>query len=149
MKRFNLLFDSWIPVKTRNGENKPIKAYEIVQKDIIVLDAPRADFNAALMQFLIGLLQTVFAPENPRAWRKFFNQPHSENQLKEKFKSIKEAFYLDGDGFRFMQDALAKNAGKRGPIPIEEMIFGAPGESGKNKNQDHFIRLYPGFPTIK
>jgi CRISPR system Cascade subunit CasA len=141
MKRFNLLFDSWIPIKTRQGENRsPIKAYEIVQKDIVALDTPRADFNAALMQFLIGLLQTVFAPADPRAWRKFFNQPPSENQLKEKFGSIKEAFYLDGDGYRFMQDALAKNAGKRGPIPIEEIVFGAPGESGKNKNQDHFIK---------
>jgi len=141
MKRFNLLFDSWIPVKTRQGGNRPpIKAYEIVQEDIVALDAPRADFNTALMQFLIGLLQTVFAPENPRAWRKFFNQPPSENQLKEIFGSIKEAFYLDGDGYRFMQDALAKNAGKRGPIPIEEIVFGAPGESGKKKNQDHFIK---------
>lgn len=140
MKRFNLLFDSWIPVKTHNGGKKSIKAYEIVQKDIITLDAPRADFNAALMQFSIGLLQTFFAPESNREWRKFYKQPPSENQLKEKFESIKEAFYLDGDGFRFMQDALAKIAGKRGPIPIEEMVFGAPGESGKNKNQDHFIK---------
>lgn len=140
MKRFNLLFDRWIPVKTHKGGEKSIKAYEIVQKDIIDLDAPKADFNAALMQFLIGLLQTVYAPENPRAWRKLFKQPPSENKLKEKLRSIKEAFYLDGDGFRFMQDALAINVGERGPIPIEEIIFGAPGESGKNKNQDHFVK---------
>lgn len=57
MKQFNLLFDSWIPVRTRHGENKPIKAYEILQSDIVAIDAPRADFNAALMQFLIGLFK--------------------------------------------------------------------------------------------
>jgi len=138
MKQFNLLFDPWIPVKTRHGENKPIKASEVVQNDIVTLDAPRADFNAALMQFLIGLLQTLFAPEDPIAWHKLFNQPPSENELKKKFKGIEKAFYLDGDGYRFMQDALAISTGQL--RPIEEMVFGAPGESGKDKNQDHFIK---------
>jgi CRISPR system Cascade subunit CasA len=137
-KRFNLLYDSWIPVKMRNGETKPIRAFEIVQKDIVAIDAPRADFNAALMQFLIGLLQTVYAPENPRAWRSLYTQPPSEDQLKETFKDIEPAFYLDGDGYRFMQDELSTKVGEL--RPIEEMIFGAPGESGKEKNQDHFIK---------
>ena len=138
MKQFNLLFDRWIPIRTRHGENKSIKAYEVVQNDIIALDAPRADFNAALMQFLIGLLQTFFAPKNPRAWRKLFSPPPSEDELKKKFKGIEKTFYLDGDGYRFMQDALAINTGEI--RPIEEMIFGAPGESGKGKNQDFFVK---------
>ena len=138
MKQFNLLFDPWIPVKTRHGENKPIKASEVVQNDIVALDTPRADFNSALMQFLIGLLQTLFAPEDPIAWHKLFDQPPSENELMNKFKGIEKAFYLDGDGYRFMQDALAINTGEI--RPIEEMIFGAPGESGKGKNQDFFVK---------
>ena len=127
--KFNLLFDSWIPVKTIHGKNKPIKAYEIVQKDIIALDAPRADFNAALMQFLIGLLQTIFAPENPRAWRSFYKEPPSEKELKEKFESIKIAFYLNGDSYRFMQDVSIQN--KENLKPIEEIIFGGPGDNTK------------------
>ena len=140
MKRFNLLFDSWIPIKTRQGGNRPlIKAYEIVQKDIIGLDAPRADFNAALMQFLIGLLQTVLAPKNPKEWRTLFNQPPSEDELKGKFEEIKDAYYLNGDGYRFMQDPIATRTGEE-PRPIEEMIFGAPSESGKEKNQDYFVK---------
>jgi len=135
MSRFNLLTDAWIPVR---GRNKPVTVSEIVQPDILALDAPRADFNAALMQFLIGILQTVFAPRNPREWRKYFASPPSENELQEKLDEIKPAFYLDGSGLRLMQDPLAKKVGKR--KPIEEMIFGAPGESGKEKNQDHFIK---------
>lgn len=138
MKRFNLLFDSWIPVKTRNGENKPIKAYEIVQKDIIALDAPRADFNAALMQFLIGLLQTIMAPKNSREWRLLFKNPPSKEELKFKFESIQEAFYLNGDGYRFMQDASIQN--KDNLKPIEEIIFGGPGDNTKKKNVDHFVK---------
>jgi CRISPR system Cascade subunit CasA len=141
MKRFNLLFDPWIPViRTNQSESNIIAAYEIVKKDILALDAPRADFNAALMQFLIGLLQTTIAPGNPRAWRNLFNQPPSEDELKNKFEEIriKDAFYLNGDGYRFMQDVLSIKTGK--PRPIEEMIFGAPGISGKDKNQDHFVK---------
>jgi CRISPR system Cascade subunit CasA len=141
MKRFNLLFDPWIPVIiTNQSAPKYIAPYEVVKRDILALDAPRADFNAALMQFLIGLLQTTIAPENPRAWRKLFSQPPSEDELKKKFEDIriKDAFYLNGDGCRFMQDALSIKTGKL--RPIEEMIFGAPGISGKDKNQDHFIK---------
>lgn len=135
MRRFNLLTDAWIQVK---GRVKPITVSKIVQPDILALDAPRADFNAALMQFLIGILQTVFAPKNPREWRKYFATPPDESEFQEKLDEIKPAFYLDGDGYRFMQDTLAKKVGKK--KPIEEMIFGAPGESGKEKNQDHFIK---------
>ena len=138
MKQFNLLFDPWIPIKTRHAENRLIKAYEVVQNDIIALDAPRADFNAALMQFLIGLLQTVSAPENPRAWRKLFNQPPSEDELKKKFKGIEKAFNLDGDGYRFMQDASIQKT--ENLIPIEEIVFGGPGDNTKKKNIDHFVK---------
>lgn len=135
MSRFNLLEQAWIPVK---GLSEHIKVCEIVNSDMRGLDAPRADFNAALMQFLIGVLQTVMAPENPREWRKFYTNPPTENELQEKLVTIKEAFYLDGEGYRFMQDGLAKEVGKL--LPIEEMIFGAPGGSGKEGNKDHFIK---------
>lgn len=134
----NLLENQWIPVKTRQGEEKFISAYEIVQADIISLNAPRADFNAALMQFLIGLIQTVLAPENPRAWRKKYEQAPSEDELKTAFESIKEAFYLDGDGYRFMQDNSIQQQDKL--KPIEDIIFGAPGDSAKDKNKDHFVK---------
>ncbi|MGA3209496.1 MAG: type I-E CRISPR-associated protein Cse1/CasA [Syntrophales bacterium] len=138
MKRFNLLFDSWIPARTRNGETKPIKAFEIVQEDIIAIDAPRADFNAALMQFLIGLLQTVYAPENPKVWRNLFNQPPSEAQLRENFEQIKGAFYLDGDGYRFMQDTSIKESGNK--ASILKLIPGIVGENTIDKNQDFFVK---------
>jgi CRISPR-associated endonuclease/helicase Cas3 len=40
----------------------------------------------------------IMAPKSPKEWRLLFNHPPSEEKLKEKFDSIKEAFYLDGDG---------------------------------------------------
>lgn len=139
MKKFNLLFDPWIPViRTNQNEPKHIAAYEIVKKDILSLDAPRADFNAALTQFLIGLLQTVCAPENPRAWRNLFNQPPSEDDLKNRFEDIKDAFYLDGDSYRFMQD---KSIRENGNIAnILKLIPSIVGENTIEKNQDFFVK---------
>ena len=138
VKRFNLLCDSWIPVKTKYGELKTIKASEVVQQEIIAIDAPRADFNAALMQFLIGLLQTVYAPESPRAWRSLYAQPPSEKELQEKFKDIQNAFYLDGDDRRFMQDSSIKGNGNK--TNILKLIPGIVGENTIDKNQDFFIK---------
>lgn len=136
----NLLEDScsWIPVKTKQGQTIFIAVHEIVRADVVALNAPRADFNAALMQFLIGLLQTVLAPENPRAWRQHFQQPPTEDDLKVAFEGIKPAFYLDGDGSRFMQDSSIQQKDKL--KPIEELMFGAPGDSTKTKNKDHFVK---------
>jgi len=135
MIRFNLLEQAWIPVK---GRSELIKVCQIVHPDILGLDTPRADFNAALMQFLIGLLQTVFAPDTPRAWRSFYSNPPTETELQTKLDTIKTAFYLDGDGFRFMQDTSIQQQDKI--KPIEEIIFGAPGDNTKKKNIDLFIK---------
>ena len=134
MNRFNLLSDAWVPVK---GRSELIRVCEIVQADIIVLDAPRADFNAALMQFLIGIVQTVFAPEDEIDWDDYYEEPPSEAELQTKLDTVKEAFYLDGDGVRFMQDTSIQE--KKNLKPIEEIIFGAPGDSTKSKNSDFFI----------
>jgi len=135
MSRFNLLEQAWIPVK---GRSEHLKVCEIVRRDVLSLDAPRADFNAALMQFLIGLLQTVMAPETPKGWRNLYTNPPSENELQAKLDTIKEAFYLDGDGYRFMQDASIQQQDKI--KPIEEIIFGAPGDNTKKKNIDLFVK---------
>lgn len=139
MKRFNLLFDPWIPV-TRITQSEPqhIAAYEIVKKDILAVDAPRADFNAALIQFLIGILQTVIAPNNPREWRRLFDQPPSEDELKIKFEDIKDAFYLDGEGYRFMQDVSIKANGNK--ANVLKLIPSIVGENTIEKNQDFFVK---------
>jgi len=137
----NLLTDSWIPVKTKAGKEEYICACELGRADVVATNAPRADFNAALTTFLIGLLQTFYAPKTPQDWKTRFEPPPDKKVLKAIFEDEKnnKAFNLDGDGKRFMQDALAKNSDK-GLRPIEEMVFGAPGDSTKENNIDHFLK---------
>jgi len=78
------------------------------------------------------------APETPKGWRNLYTNPPSETELQAKLDTIKEAFYLDGDGYRFMQDASIQQQDKI--KPIEEIIFGAPGDNTKKKNIDLFVK---------
>lgn len=104
----NLINDAWIPVKRQNNEKTTICPSQITDlwdlNPFVSFDAPRADFNGALIQFLIGLIQTTFAPKDAREWRKYFSTPPTSKELQEKFKQYAYAFNLGGDGARFMQD---------------------------------------------
>lgn len=63
----NLLKTSFIPVRRSNGQRESIMPWQLTDQydknPIIALDTPRPDFNGALTQFLIGLLQTATPPE--------------------------------------------------------------------------------------
>lgn len=141
----NLINDAWIPVRKKNGEKTKIGPWQITEgtgadKEIIELAAVRPDFNGALIQFLIGLLQTTCAPKGNSDWRKWLNNPPSAEELKSKFAPIAFAFNLDGDGPRFMQDFDLDNVDKKTKEEIEKLLIDAPGEQTLNQNKDLFIK---------
>jgi len=140
--KFNLIDERWIPVVLRDGTATQIAPWEVTKdfskNPVVSLDAPRPDFNGALIQFLIGLVQTVAAPQNGTEWRKRLTEPPTPDELKEKFASVRHAFELGGDGPRFMQDfeqfvdfTLSGVAG---------LLIDAPGENALAQNKDHFIK---------
>lgn len=140
----NLINDAWIPVRNKNGEKTKIAPWQVteeigIDKEIIELAAVRPDFNGALIQFLIGLLQTTCAPKGNSDWCKWLNNPPLAGELKSKFAPIAFAFNLDGDGPRFMQDlTIGKEAPKA--ETIEKLLIDAPGESTLEQNKDLFIK---------
>lgn len=103
----NLINDQWIPIKRRDGQQQLIRPAQITSEQdnpIIAIDSPRADFNGAIIQFLIGLIQTVAAPKTLNTWRLSLNNPPTTEELQAKFAKVAKAFNLAGDGPRFMQD---------------------------------------------
>ncbi|KUK60681.1 MAG: CRISPR-associated protein, Cse1 family, partial [Methanoculleus marisnigri] len=102
----NLIDDPWIPVVRRDGARETIAPREITggAEPVIRLDAPRPDFNGALIQFLIGLVQTAIPPGDNRDWRRKFKTPPPPDELKRAFAPYAHAFNFDGEGPRFMQD---------------------------------------------
>lgn len=141
----HLLTDQWIPVQRQSGKREFIAPTEITTQyasdPISFLDAPRPDFNGALMQFLIGLLQTAHAPEfrelRSSQWRKWYNTPPTKEELEILFAPILSAFNFDGDGARFMQDLELNNGEMKN---IASMLLETPGENTIKDNSDHFIK---------
>lgn len=141
----NLLEEPWIPVRRASGKRLWIAPHEItdgIEHDpIVALDAARPDFNGALIQFLIGLVQTAWA----RAGKNFEREtmlwePPSPAFLKESFAPLKEAFELDGDGPRFMQDRTLCSNDSPAENDIGALLIEAPGEQALERNTDHFIK---------
>ncbi len=139
--QFNLIDERWIPVRRRDGTATMIAPWEVTDRfadnPVVALDAPRPDFNGALIQFLIGLVQTVAAPVNGSEWRKKLAEPPSPNELKAAFTSVHHAFELGGNGPKFMQDLENFSAISGG---IDGLLIESPGDHTKELNIDHFIK---------
>lgn len=134
----NLLSEPWMPFLCRDGsvKNQPISA--IVNSNFVDFSLPRADFLGAAYQFVIGLLQTTFAPHDKKEWNYFFQHAPEQEELQNAFGRVKHAFELDGEGPRFMQD-LAPLEEQRN-LAINNLLIDAPGENGIKNNTDFFIK---------
>src|SRR5690554_3708775 len=100
----NLIEDPWMPVRRKDGSREWIAPDRLSAPDIVAFDADRADFNGALMQFAIGLLQSTAPIEHPQEWRELLATPPDASVLRSWFEPVATAFALDGDAARFMQD---------------------------------------------
>ena len=98
----NLLNEAWIPVRRKNGIQDWIAPWQIGEADIVALDARRPDFNGALVQFLIGLVQTTTPMNSGAEWQQWYDAPPSPETLKIWFAPMANAFEFDGDGARFI-----------------------------------------------
>lgn len=137
----NLLEQNWIPVKRKNGNIDWVSPVHVGDPDIVALDANRADFNGALTQFLIGLLQTTTPMDSYIEWERLFDSPSDAQTLTEWFESVRPAFMLDGEGPRFMQDlTLNADEGEGEAKPIAALLIETPGEQALKFNTDHFIK---------
>jgi len=135
----NLITDPWIPVIRKDGPDK-IMPWQIAEakNSVIEINAPRPDFQGALYQFLIGLLQTCFAPEDEDKWLECWENPPQPDELKVAFEKVKDAFELDNkNGPAFMQDFdLPDGESKK----IAALLIDAPGGKTIKDNLDHFTK---------
>ncbi len=136
---YNLIEEAWIPVLRADGQKALIAPYQITESNPpLEVAAPRPDFSGALTEFLIGLVQTCMAPGTERKWRKVRDSPPTPGALHEAFEAHADAFVLDGDGPRFMQDLTltSDEAGK--PNPINSILIDSPGANTIKQNADLF-----------
>ena len=135
----NLLTEPWLPMRKRDGSRAWVDPSQLSRPDIVAFDADRADFNGALAQFAIGLLQTTTPVERQSGWRKLFDEPPDTDTLVQWFAPVAAAFEFDGDGARFMQDAiLASVEGES--HRIEGLLLDSPSENALPLNKDLWVK---------
>lgn len=135
----NLINDAWIPIRRESGKQELIAPWQLTETDdpVVALNAPRPDFNGALMQFLIGLLQTAATPDDEHKWLDWLEEPPTPEELNERFSQYLTAFELHGETGSFMQDYETLEVEV---IPIERLLIDSPQENTVKKNKDHFVK---------
>jgi len=134
---FNLLTEKWIPVLRKDQTTDWISPDQMGESDIMSLHFPRPDFNGAVIQFLIGLLQSFAAPETERQWKKSLQEPPNSSVLSTLWGKYIEVFNLLGDGPRFMQSFEELKADSK---PVSYLLIDSPGEQTLKENKDFFIK---------
>jgi CRISPR system Cascade subunit CasA len=135
----NLLYERWLPIRRNTGQVEWIAPYQIAEPDIVAFSANRADFNGALAQLMIGLLQTTTPVNDESDWEALYDTSPTAETLTSWFAPIAEAFELDGDGARFMQDfSLTATGGAE--CKIDALLIDASGSAAIDKNTDHFVK---------
>lgn len=102
--KMNLIKDAWLQGVCRDGSLKLWSPLDVSNPDWIDLHFIRSDFRGAMYQFLIGLLQMAFPPENKQDWIELLKEPPSREELEEALKPYERAFELLSDEAAFMQD---------------------------------------------
>jgi len=135
----NLLHDPWMPVRGADGQRHWITPCRLAEPQWRAFDADRPDFNGALAQFAIGLLQTTTPVADGIEWRALFTTPPDMETLQHWFEAVAAAFELDGDRPRFMQDFALGTDGVA-INDISGLLVDAPGENTVKNNADHFVK---------
>jgi CRISPR system Cascade subunit CasA len=139
---FNLIEARWLPVRRLSGRRDYVRPADIIDRldtdPIVALDFPRPDWNAAVTEWLIGVLAVVIAPRDAVDWHRTWANPPSPDALHAQVQRIAFAFDLDGDGPRCLQDRdpLADSDDK----PVAALFIDAAGEQTEKKNTDLFVK---------
>lgn len=139
----NLVTDAWIPVRTSDGGQWIIRPDQISEAGVVRPDWPRADFNLACYELLIGLVYLCDPPKHARQWRSGLT-PNPE-QLREKMAPLAPAFNLDGDGPRFLQDIEPLDGEAQG---VDMLFIDSSGGNTAKNNADLMVKRgrYSGLP---
>lgn len=140
---YNLTREPWLPLRRRDGAREWVEPWRLTDQGpkgdnpFLAVDSPRPDFNGALTEFLIGLLQTAWPPADERAWHQAWRQPPGPEELRAAFEKVATAFDLDGPGPRFMQQILPDKAEC---WDAHLLLIEQPEPTKEKDNKDHFIK---------
>jgi len=133
----NLILDPWIPIRDAAGCVRDISPLDLASTEPAALElaALRPDFNGAIAQFLIGLLQLV-GPAKGRDWKSVMSgaQPFPVEALRD----WSPDFEFDCGDRRVMQDMqVAEDSASN---ELDALLLESPGANAVRNNSDLFIK---------
>ncbi len=138
---FNLLEERWIPVICRDGLPRNIAPWELTTSpEPVSLDIPRPDFQGAMMEFLIGLVQTAMPPKNTVEWEKRITSPPEPQILQAAFAPLMPLFNLFSKGLRFLQDRTLTAQEVKETSSISDLLIEFPTGKTLRDNGDFFVK---------
>ena len=128
---FNLLSEKWLPVRRASGVVDFIAPWELTdgQDPPLELALPRPDFQAAMHEFLIGLVQTALPPKDKREWKSRLKTPPETEELRTAMRPYEEFFNLFGPRPRFMQDLEMGEGQPKDRLSVVNLLMTLPGGS--------------------
>lgn len=137
MDNFSLITSPWLPVRYRDGSLGKLAPVNLADENVVDIAATRADLHGAAWQFLLGLLQTSFAPKNRARWDDIWLDGLEEKALQSAFARTEHAFQFGPETPAFMQD-LEQLPGEKSAIAY--LLPEVPGEQTQKLNKDLFIK---------
>lgn len=137
MNSFSLLTTPWLPVRFKDGTTGKLAPVDLADENVVDIAAPRADLQGAAWQFLLGLLQSSFAPKDYRRWDDIWEDGLEAEKLREALLSLEHAFQFGPDSPSFMQDFEVLMGDK---VQVASLLPEIPGAQTTKFNKDHFIK---------
>ena len=136
----NLLADPWIPV-LRDGETVNIRPDQIAEAGVVRLAWPRADFNLACLELLIGLVSMTDPPADDDDWLARLDRPDAA-RLHAALTPFAPHFALAGDDPRFLQDleAFERTVKPSDIKPLDMLYIDSAGAAAVSKNADLTVK---------
>ncbi|MDN2565201.1 type I-E CRISPR-associated protein Cse1/CasA [Aquibium sp. A9E412] len=140
----NLITDAWIPVRTTDDERRVIRPDQIAEPGVARPDWPRADFNLACYELLIGLVFLADPPKHAGDWSS--RRTPDPKRLRTRLAPLAPAFELGGDGPRFLQDFDELEADAS---PVDMLFIDSSGGNTARNNADLMVKRdrYAGLPA--
>ncbi|MGD8205669.1 type I-E CRISPR-associated protein Cse1/CasA [Pantoea sp. FN0305] len=133
----DLTQEKWLPVILADGKKTRISLSELLNDNIIDVAYPRADFQGAAWQMLIGVLQCTVAPEDEDDWQECWDDGIDEGGWTQALNSVSSALHFGPEKPAFLQSLEPLSSESS---PISGLLIEAPGGNTLKLNKDHFVK---------
>jgi CRISPR system Cascade subunit CasA len=128
----HLIHDPWLMVRKSDASRHRIRPCDLVNPEIVDVDAPRADLVIAARTFLIGLVTTAGLADTESDWQQLYDNPPTADTISAALARFVSAFELLGDDPRFCQHQAVVEDGDR--QRVASLLIDGPSEESDERN---------------